>query len=79
MSTTATLSPAPSAIFVAPLPRSFHFNGITLADLPGLGVEQVKAYYSSLYPELATAAVEMGEVRDGVQTVTFQRQVGSKG
>ncbi len=67
------------SIVVAALSRCFKYNGLTLPDIPGLTVEQVKEVYAAQYPELLTAEAQLGEVVRGVQEVAFKRAVGTKG
>lgn len=67
------------SIVVAALSRCFKYNGLTLPDIPGLAVEQVKEVYAAQYPELLTAEAQVGEVVRGVQEVAFKRAVGTKG
>jgi PRTRC genetic system protein C len=52
---------------------------MTLPDIPGLSVEQVKEVYAAQYPELLTAEAQVGEVVRGVQEIAFKRAVGTKG
>lgn len=67
------------SIVVAALSRCFRYNGLTLPDIPGLTIEQVKEVYAAQYPELLTAEAQVGEVVRGVQEVAFKRAVGTKG
>lgn len=67
------------SIVVAALSRCFKYNGLTLPDIPGLTIEQVKEVYAAQYPELLTAEAQVGEVIRGVQEVAFKRAVGTKG
>lgn len=67
------------SIVVAALSRCFKYNGMSLPDIPGLTIEQVKEVYAAQYPELLTAEAQVGEVVRGVQEVAFKRAVGTKG
>ena len=67
------------SIIVAAVARCFKYNGMTLPDIPGLTVDQVKEVYAAQYPELLTAEAQVGEVVRGVQEVAFKRAVGTKG
>jgi PRTRC genetic system protein C len=67
------------SIVVAALSRCFKYNGLSLPDIPGLTIEQVKEVYAAQYPELLTAEAQVGEVVRGVQEVAFKRAVGTKG
>ncbi len=51
-----------------------------LADpAPGMSPEEVRAHYSQVYPELASASIDGPEIRDGRQVYVFSRSVGTKG
>lgn len=59
--------------------RSFQYNGVTLTD-PGAAMspEQVRDFYSAMYPEITTATIEGPEERSGKLLYTFRRAVGTK-
>lgn len=59
--------------------RVFRYNGVQLPDVPGMEPREVRDLYSAQYPELISAEVEVGEIRDGVQEYTFRKAVGTKG
>ena len=60
--------------------RSFRFNNRVLPDPnPQLSPAQVKDLYAAQFPELASAAIEGPELRNGQQVYTLARQVGTKG
>lgn len=67
------------SIEVHEIQRRFRYNGILLPDVPGLEPREVRDLYSAQYPELVSAEVEPGEVRDGVQEFSFRKAVGTKG
>ena len=67
------------SIEVNEIQRRFRYNGILLPDVPGLEPREVRDLYSAQYPELVSAEVEPGEVRDGAQEFTFRKAVGTKG
>lgn len=67
------------SIAIQEIRRVFRYNGITLPDVPGLEPREVRDLYSAQYPELVSAEVEAGEVRDGTQEFTFRKAVGTKG
>lgn len=67
------------SIAVLEIRRAFRYNGILLPDVPGLEPREVRDLYSAQYPELVSAEVEPGEVRDGVQEFNFRKAVGTKG
>lgn len=59
--------------------RVFRYNGVQLPDVPGMEPREVRDLYSAQYPELISAEIEAGEVRDGMQEYTFRKAVGTKG
>lgn len=67
------------AIAIQEIKRVFRYNGITLPDVPGLDPREVRDLYGAQYPELISAEIEPGEVRDGAQEFTFRKAVGTKG
>lgn len=67
------------SIAIQEIRRVFRYNGISLPDVPGLEPREVRDLYSAQYPELVSAEVEAGEVRDGTQEFTFRKAVGTKG
>lgn len=67
------------AIEVQAIKRRYLYNGVTLPDILGMDPKEVRDVYSAQYPELVSAEIELGEVRDGVQEITFKRAVGTKG
>jgi len=67
------------SIAIQEIRRVFRYNGITLPDVPGLDPRKVRDLYSAQYPELVSAEVEAGEVRDATQEFTFRKAVGTKG
>ena len=62
------------------LVRQFVYNGAKLLD-PGaaLTVDQVRDFYTAVYPDLANAEIEGPTTNAGVQAYTFRRAVGTKG
>jgi len=63
-----------------PVTRSFRFNKRVLPDPnPKLTPAQVKDLYAAQFPELASAAIEGPELKNGQQVYGFARQVGTKG
>ena len=67
------------AIEITEVKRRFRYNGVTLPDVAGLSNQQVRDLYSAQYPELVSAEVEAGEVRDGTQAFVLRKAVGTKG
>lgn len=67
------------SIAVLEIRRAFRYNGILLPDVPGLEPREVRDLYSAQYPELVSAEIEPGEVRDGIQEFSFRKAVGTKG
>jgi PRTRC genetic system protein C len=63
-----------------PVRRVFLYNGRTLVDPdPSLTPDQVKAFYSNMYPDLASAVIEDGRFEAETQTYEFRRAIGTKG
>lgn len=67
------------SIAINEIRRVFRYNGMQLPDVPGMAPKEVRDLYSAQYPELISAEIEAGEVRDGVQEYTFRKAVGTKG
>lgn len=67
------------AIDVRETLHRYRYLGIELPAPPGMTPEQVRDLHSTLYPELVSADIEVGEIVGGVQEVTFKRAVGTKG
>ncbi|MBL8320247.1 MAG: PRTRC system protein C [Burkholderiaceae bacterium] len=67
------------SIAIQEIKRVFRYNGMTLPDVPGLDPREVRDLYSAQYPELISAEVDAGEVRDGTQEFTLRKAVGTKG
>jgi PRTRC genetic system protein C len=67
------------AIDVKEIQRCYRYNGIQLPDVPGMSPREVRDLYSAQYPELISAEIDAGEIRNGVQEITFKRAVGTKG
>lgn len=66
-------------IEITEVKRTYRYNGINLPDVPGLSPRDVRDLYSAQYPELVSAEIEAGEIRNGTQEITFKRAVGTKG
>lgn len=65
---------------ITKMTRLFTFNGIRLPDPnPNMSVDEVKAFYSAQYPELATAVVNGPEAVGDKMRYSFERAIGSKG
>ena len=65
---------------VRQLVREFHYNGVTLPEINStMTVEEVRDAYTSLYPEIATAAIEGPETVAGKLVYKFVRAIGAKG
>lgn len=68
------------SITVTEIERRFTYNGVTLPDpSPGMSAEQVRDFYTTQYPDLATAAISGPENRDGRLEYAFTRAIGTKG
>ncbi len=60
--------------------RAFKYNAIDLKDPdPALSTEEVREFYSKVYPEILSAAIEGPEITAGKMVYTFRRAVGTKG
>ncbi|HEX5482046.1 MAG TPA: PRTRC system protein C [Terriglobia bacterium] len=67
-------------VTVTPAVRIFGYHGLALPDPASkLSPEEVKAFYATTYPELATAAINGPEVVGDKLRYEFVRAVGSKG
>ena len=66
---------------VLEIPRTFKFNDMELEDInPNLSLEQVRAHYSGIYPELTNATIEnKGLNAERSQCFEFKTLVGTKG
>lgn len=67
------------SIEVKEVKRVFRYNSITLPDIPGMEPREVRDVYSAQYPELVSAEIEDGGIKDGVHEFTFRKAVGTKG
>jgi PRTRC genetic system protein C len=67
------------AIDVTEIQRCYRYNGIQLPNVPNMNPREVRDLYSAQYPELVSAEIDMGEIINGVQDITFKRAVGTKG
>jgi PRTRC genetic system protein C len=67
------------SIQVQTITRRYLYNGMTLPDIPGHEPKDVRDIYSAQFPELLSADIEVGDIANGIQEVTFKRAVGTKG
>ena len=67
------------SIEIQQITRRYLYNGITLPDIPGHEPKDVRDIYGAQYPELLSADIQIAEVANGVQEITFKRAVGVKG
>lgn len=68
------------AIEAAPIVRKFVYNGTELPDPnPNLNADEVQNILAATHPELANAAIDGPVMKDGKQTYTFIKSVGTKG
>ncbi|MBB3121710.1 PRTRC system protein C [Pseudoduganella violacea] len=67
------------SITINSITKRYRYNGIALPAPAGLSDLEVRDLHSLLYPDLVSADIVAGEVVDGVQEITFQRAVGTKG
>ena len=69
-----------SSLTVTETERRFTYNGVTLIDpSPGMSAEAVRDFYTTQYPELATATIAGPTNRDGRLEYAFARAIGTKG
>jgi PRTRC genetic system protein C len=62
------------------LPREFTYNGVKLPDPdPIMSAEQVRDFYTTTYPEIATAAITGPEDAGNALRYSFGREIGTKG
>lgn len=60
--------------------REFLYNGVALKDPnPSHSLEQVREFYSAIYPEILSAAIEGPTSKGAVLVYEFRRAVGTKG
>lgn len=60
--------------------REFKYNSVALADPnPAFSLEQVRDFFSAVYPEILNAEIEGPAVKGNRQVYTFRRAVGTKG
>ena len=60
--------------------RSFHYNGLEIADPnPQLSLAQVRDLLSAQYPELSNAKMDTKTAKDGQSVITFTAASGTKG
>ena len=65
---------------ITPTARIFAFCGIQPPDInPRLSPDEIKAAYSTLYPELATAAISGPEAMGDKLRYEFLISIGAKG
>ncbi|TAM79653.1 MAG: PRTRC system protein C [Acidobacteria bacterium] len=65
---------------VNPTERIFSYAGLSLPDLNRkMSPEEIKAAYSTQYPELATAAINGPEAVGDKLRYEFVRAIGAKG
>jgi PRTRC genetic system protein C len=65
---------------VTPAVSIFSFSGLNLPDInPKLSPEEIKAAYSTHYPELAAAAINGPEVVGDKLRYEFLVSIGAKG
>lgn len=60
--------------------RVFNYGSMALKDPdPKMTPEEVKEFYSSVYPELTQSVIEGPEYGEGTITYSFEKTVGTKG
>ncbi len=69
-----------SNLKVSTLKRIFIYNAMQLDDPdPDMKTEEVKEFWSDVYPELTQAVIEGPEYKDDCIQYTFRKAVGTKG
>jgi len=69
-----------SDLKVSTLKRVFVYNAMQLDDPdPAMKPEEVKEFWSDVYPELTQAVIEGPEYKDDCIQYTFRKAVGTKG
>ncbi len=64
----------------SPLTRSFAYLSLRFPDPDSkLTVQEVRSFYSTLYPDLATASITGPEVVGDKLVYRFERAIGTKG
>ena len=60
--------------------RVFSYSGVMLPDPdPAMTPQEVKDYFTNIYPELVNASIEGGDFDGTNQQFTFRRGTGTKG
>ncbi len=62
------------------LDKVFEYGSIKLDPVPGMDdPEDVKEFYSNIYPELTQATIEGPDIRGGKEYYVFKKTAGTKG
>ena len=60
--------------------RRFVYNSIVLDDPdPAMNPDEVREFYSAIYPELTQAVIDGPDIEDGAEAYEFRKTVGTKG
>jgi len=64
---------------VTEVKRNFKFGDIDLPDIPGMTPREIAKAYSGTYPALTNSVPEFVDIKEGVETYTFNKRAGTKG
>jgi PRTRC genetic system protein C len=68
------------AITIENVERKFVYSSMELDDIDAsLSVDEIKNYYSNIYPELSTAYAKGPTYKDGKEVYEFMINIGTKG
>ena len=59
--------------------RVFEYNNLKLDDIDGMSPEEVKDFYSNIYPQLTQAEIDGPELKNDTEVYVFRKAVGTKG
>ena len=59
--------------------RVFEYNNLKLDDIDGMTPEEVKDFYSNIYPQLTQAEIDGPELKNDSEVYVFRKAVGTKG
>jgi PRTRC genetic system protein C len=55
------------------------YNGVELADVPGMTIDELRLMHAATYPELLSCNIEPGAIVNGAQEYEFRKAVCDKG
>jgi PRTRC genetic system protein C len=59
--------------------RVYEYNNLKLDDIDGMSPEEVKDFYSNIYPQLTQAETDGPELKNDTEVYVFRKAVGTKG